>query len=56
MPGTSAQLGSFSTFVNTPTIGMLMNSSITLAMNSDAIRPQTSVGFCVNSAGPGVML
>ena len=54
--GTSAQFGRRRILMNKPTIGMLMTSSITLAMNSEAIRPQTRVGFCVNSAGPGVML
>ena len=56
MPGTSAQFGTFSMRVNTPTIGMFITSRITLPMNIDAIRPQTSVGCCWNSAGPGVML
>ena len=56
MAGTSTQFGICSTLVNRPTIGMLMTSRITLAMNSDAIKPHTSVGCWVNSAGPGVML
>jgi hypothetical protein len=42
--------------VNTRTIGTLRMISMTLAMNSEAIRPQTMSGCCWNSSGPGVML
>ncbi|EWS57640.1 hypothetical protein Y695_04791 [Hydrogenophaga sp. T4] len=56
MPGTSSQLGTLRTLVNTPTSGMLSTSRITLATNSEAIRPHTRSGCWVNSAGPGVML
>jgi hypothetical protein len=52
MPGTSSQLGRRRMRVNTPTSGMLMNSSITLATNSEAIRPQTRLGFWVNRPAP----
>ena len=48
--------GTISTRVNRPTIGMFMNRSMKLAMNSAAIRPQTTSGFWVNRSGPGVML
>ncbi len=41
---------------NRPTSGMFITSRITLPMNSEAIRPQTTSGCCSNSSGPGVML
>ncbi|MNL70960.1 hypothetical protein D3C87_1960380 [compost metagenome] len=37
-------------------IGMLRITSMRLAMNNDAISPQTMSGCCWNSSGPGVML
>src|SRR3990167_9142512 len=54
--GTSTQLGTLSMRANRPTSGMFITSRITLPINSEAIRPQTTSGCCSNSSGPGVML
>ncbi|MCY1426129.1 hypothetical protein D9M71_419410 [compost metagenome] len=54
--GTSAQFGTARMRVNRRTIGTFSMSSMTLAMNSEAIKPQTMSGCCWNSRGPGVML
>src|SRR3546814_14199252 len=56
MPGTISQPGTDSTLEKTRTIGTFMMNNITLAMNSDAIKPQTNSGLVSNSTGPGVML
>src|SRR5690606_38402514 len=48
--------GTDNTLENTRTMGTFMMNSMTLAMNSEAIRPQTSSGLVSNSTGPGVML
>ena len=54
-PGIRYIDGIFSTLVNMPTIGRFSASNMKLPMNSAAIRPQTTSGFCANSKGPGVM-
>ncbi len=54
--GTSTQFGTLSMRENRPTRGMFMIKRITLPMNSEAIRPQTTSGCCSNNSGPGVML
>ena len=51
--GTSTQLGTLRMRVNSRIIGMLRITSMRLAMNSEAIRPQTISGCCWNSIGPG---
>ena len=42
--GTRIQLGIVSILAKRPTIGMFISSSMKLAMNIDAIRPQTRSG------------
>ncbi|MCY1522811.1 hypothetical protein D9M68_576810 [compost metagenome] len=54
--GTRIQVGTLSMRANRPTSGMFITSRMTLPMNSEAIRPQTTSGCCSNSSGPGVML
>jgi len=44
--GTSAQLGTDRIRVKIRIIGMLRITSMTLAINNDAIRPQTISGCC----------
>src|SRR3546814_4197625 len=56
MTGTNAQLGTARIRVKTRIIGMLRITSMMLATNNEAIRPQTMSGCCWNSSGPGVML
>src|ERR1700712_5412126 len=54
--GTSAQFGTDRMRVKMRIIGMLRITSMMLATNNEAIRPQTMSGCCWNSSGPGVML
>ncbi|MCY1245344.1 hypothetical protein D9M72_584900 [compost metagenome] len=54
--GTSAQFGTARILVKMRIIGILRITSMMLAINNDAIRPQTMSGCCWNSRGPGVML
>ncbi|MNJ46447.1 hypothetical protein D3C77_415760 [compost metagenome] len=56
MTGTRVQFGMERIRVKMRTIGMFRINSMTLAMNSEAIRPQTMSGCCWNNSGPGVML
>ncbi len=56
MAGTRNHSGMVSMRVNRPINGMFMTSSITFAISSAAISPQTISGCSVNIAGPGVML
>ena len=56
MAGTRIQFGTLSMRENRPISGMFITSRMTLPMNSEAIRPQTTSGCCSNSIGPGVML
>src|SRR5690606_20413869 len=51
-----SQPGTDKTLENMRTIGTFMTNNITLAINSDAINPQTSSGLVSNNTGPGVML
>src|SRR3546814_8848150 len=56
MTGTNAQFGTARIRVKTQIIGMLRITSMILATNNEAIRPQTMSGCCWNNSGPGVML
>src|SRR5690606_28121588 len=56
MAGTRVQFGTDRMRVNTLIIGTFITIRMMLAMNNDAIRPQTRSGWFWNSSGPGVML